>query len=120
MQSVIKQNDCNMIMVLWEEMYVLFCEKYTRITSYLSISCTIFESPMLFKINPFTLRAPLEPNVCYFHTFENNLRTKRKLTTFLNESCSLASNKHFSFKSFPENAFVSKIFPNLSGLFWLL
>ena len=46
-------------------------------------------------VNPFTLRAPLEPNVCYSHTFENNFRTKRKLTNYLMESCSLASDKHF-------------------------
>ena len=70
--------------------------------------------------NPFTLRAPPEPNVCYFHTFDNNLRTKRKFTKYLKESCSLASDKHFSFICFPENAFVSNIFPTLSGLFWLV
>ena len=29
--------------------------------------------------NPFTPRAPPEPNVCYFHTFENNLRTKQQI-----------------------------------------
>ena len=71
-------------------------------------------------LNPFTRRTPLEPNVCYFHTFENNLRTKRKFTEYLKESCSLASDKHFSLKCFPENAFESNIFSNLSGLFWLL
>ena len=71
-------------------------------------------------INPFTLRAPPESNVCYFHTFENNLRTKRKLTKSLKESCSLASDRQFSFICFPENAFVSNIFPNLTGLFWLV
>ena len=71
-------------------------------------------------INPFTLRAPLEPNVCYSHTFENNLRIKRKFTKYLKESCSLASDKHFSFICFPESAFVGNIFPNLSGLFWLV
>ena len=64
-------------------------------------------------INSFT-------HVCYFHTFENNLRTERKFTKYLKESCSLASDKHFSFKCFPENAFVSNIFSNVSGLFWLL
>ena len=71
-------------------------------------------------LNPFTLRAPLEPNVCYFHTFENNLRTTQTFTNYLKDSCSLASDKHFFLKCFPENAFVSNIFPNLSGLFWLL
>ena len=72
------------------------------------------------KFNSFTLRTPLEPNVCYFHTFENNLRTERKFTNNLKESCSSASDKHVSFKCFPENAFVSNIFPNVSGLFWPL
>ena len=70
--------------------------------------------------NPFTPRAPPEPNVCYFHTFENNLRTKQKFPKYLKESCSLASDKPFSFICFPENAFVSNIFPNLSSLFWLI
>ena len=71
-------------------------------------------------LNPFTLRAPPESNVCYFHTFENNLRTKRKFTKYLKESCSLAFDRQFSFICFPENAFVSNIFPNLSDLFWLV
>ena len=73
-----------------------------------------------YCLNPFTLRAPSEPNVCYFHTFENNLRTERKFIKYFKESCSLASDKHFSFICFPENAFESNIFPNLSGLFLLL
>ena len=30
----------------------------------------------------------------------------------------MASDQHFSFKFFPQNAFVSKIFPKSSGLFW--
>ena len=46
-------------------------------------------------INPFTFRTPLEPNVCYSHTSENNFRTKRKLTNYLMESSSLASEKYF-------------------------
>ena len=71
----------------------------------------------LIDVNPFTLRSPLEPNICYFHTFENNFRTKRKFTKYLKESCSSASNKHFSFKCSPENAFVSNIFSYLIGLF---
>ena len=56
-----------------------------------------FSDPVftVYVINPFTLRTPLEPNVCYSHTFENNFRTKRKLTKYLMESCSLASYKHF-------------------------
>ena len=71
-------------------------------------------------INPFTLRAPQKPNVCYFHTFENNLRTKRRFTKYLKESCILASDKHFSFMCFQENTFRSNIFTNVSGLFWLV
>ena len=30
------------------------------------------------EINPFTLRVIVESIVCYSHTFENNLRSKRK------------------------------------------
>ena len=70
--------------------------------------------------NPFTLRDTLESIVCYSHTFENNLKIKQKLTKYLKESCCLASDQHFSFKCFPENASVGKIFLKLSGLFWLL
>ena len=69
-------------------------------------------------VNPFTLRVPLESIVCYSHTFENNLKIKQKFTKCLKESCSLASDRQFSFICFPENAFVSNIFPNLSDLFW--
>ena len=75
------------------------------------------ESPFF---NPFTLRDPLESTVCYFHTFQNNLGIKQKFTKYLKESCCLASDKHFSFKCFQENALVSKILPKLSGLFWPL
>ena len=63
------------------------------------------------------VKTPLEPNVCFFHTFENKLRTKRKFTKNLKESCSLASDKLFSFKCFPENAFESNIFPNRQACF---
>ena len=88
---------------------------------HLAISvCRMLNPFMPEDLNPFTLRALPEPNVCYFHIFENNLRTKRKFTKYLKESCSLASDKHFSFVCFPENAFVSNIFPNLLGLFWLV
>ena len=71
-------------------------------------------------INPITLRDTLESIVCYSHTYENNLGIKQKLAKYLKESCCLASDQHISFKSFPENASVGKIFPKLSGLFWLL
>ena len=63
----------------------------------------------MVQFNPFTLRNPLEPNVCYFRTFANNLRTKLKFTKYLKESCSLDPDKHFSFKCFPDNAFESNI-----------
>ena len=71
--------------------------------------------------NPFTLKAQPEPNICYFHTFENNLRTKRKFTKYLKESCSLASDKHFSFICFSRKCFcrsyISKfVRPVLAGL----
>ena len=35
------------------------------------------------KVNPFTLRVPLESIVCFFHTFENNLGMERKFTKYL-------------------------------------
>ena len=76
---------------------------------------SVLQSPRV--INPFTLRVSLESIVCYFHTFENNLGIKEKFTKYLKESCCLASDQHFSFKCFSENAFVSEIFPILSGLF---
>ena len=71
-------------------------------------------------LNPLTLRVSLEGIVSYFHTFKNNSWIKQKFTKYLRESCCLASNQHFSFKCFQENAFLSKIFPKSSGLFWLL
>ena len=71
-------------------------------------------------LNPFTLRVPVQNVVCYFHTFENDFGIKRKFTKYLKESCCFTSGKHFSFKYFPKNAFVGKIFPKCSGLFWLL
>ena len=69
---------------------------------------------------PLTLRVPLESVVCYFHTFENNLEIKQKFTKYLMDSCCLVSDEHFSFKFFPKDDFVAKIYPKLSGLFWLL
>ena len=39
----------------------------------------------------------LECFVCYSHTFENNLGIKQKLAKYLNESCYLTSDQHFSF-----------------------
>ena len=71
-------------------------------------------------INSFTLRASLESIFCYFHNFEKNFGIKQKFTEYLKKSCCLASDRHFSFKYFPRNAFVRKILPILSGLFWLL
>ena len=74
----------------------------------------------IMQFNPLILRASLEGNVCYSHSFENNFEIKHKFTKYLKESYCLASDQHFSFKCFPENASVGKIFPKLSGLFWLL
>ena len=42
-------------------------------------------------VNPFTLRVTLESIVCYFYTFENNLRIKEMFAKYLNESCFVAS-----------------------------
>ena len=71
-------------------------------------------------LNSLTLRAFLESIVCYFHIFEKNFGIKQKFTEYLKKSCCLASDRHFSFKYFPKNAFVRKILPKMSGLFWLL
>ena len=69
-------------------------------------------------VNPLLLRVPLE-NVVYFsHTLECSLGFKRKFTKYLNKSCCLTSNYHYSFKNFPKNAFVSRIFPKLADLLW--
>ena len=58
--------------------------------------------------------------VCYSLNFGNNFGIKQKILKYLKESCCLASDQHFSFKCFPENASVSKIFTKLSGLIQLL
>ena len=75
---------------------------------------------MYKTINPFTLRVPSKIIVCYSHTFENNLVFKGNFTKYLNENCVVASDKHLSMKCFSKNAFLSKTFLKLSGLFWLL
>ena len=46
-------------------------------------------------MNLFTLGVPLESIVCYSHTFENNLGTKKKFGKYLKQDCGLASDKHF-------------------------
>ena len=71
-------------------------------------------------LNPLTLRVALESDICYSHTFGKNLGIKRKFAKYFKESCCLYSDQHFSFKCFQKNAFVRKIFPKLSGLFWPL
>ena len=43
------------------------------------------------RVNPFTLKVPLESIVCHFHTFENNLGIKQKFIKYLKESCCLTS-----------------------------
>ena len=65
-------------------------------------------------INPFTLIVTEKGIVCYSHTFENYRGIKWKFTKYLKESCCLV----FPIQMFSRNAFVSKIFPKLSGLFW--
>ena len=72
------------------------------------------------SFNPLILRVSLEGNVCHSHSFENNFEIKHKFTKYLKESYCLASDEHFSFKYVHENAFISKIFPKSSGLFWPL
>ena len=72
------------------------------------------------SFNPLALRLSLESIVCFSHIFKNNFWIKRKFKKTLRESCCLASDKHFSFKCFQENAFVSKIYSKSSGLFWPL
>ena len=56
-------------------------------------------------------RVPIESIICYFYTFEKNLRIKGMFVKYLNEGCFVASGEHSSFKYFIENAFISKIFP---------
>ena len=82
------------------------------------VTLTVEEETEAGILNSLTLRVILESIACYSYTFENNLGMKRKFTKYLKESCYLASDQHFSFKCFTENASVSKIFPKLSGLFW--
>ena len=71
----------------------------------------------LSTYKPFTIRVPLESIVCYSHIFKKNLWIKQKYANYLKDSCCLPSDQHFSFKSFPKNALLSKIFPKSSGLF---
>ena len=49
------------------------------------------EDHLAMGINPFTFRVPTESIVCYFYTFENNLRIKGMFAKYLNESCFVAS-----------------------------
>ena len=74
----------------------------------------------LILFNPFTLKSFSRSIVCYVHTFGNNLGIKLKFAKYFKESCCLSSDQHFSFKCFQKNAFVRKIFPKSSGLFWPL
>ena len=43
---------------------------------------------------------------CSLILLKNNLRIKLNFTKYLKESYHMASDQHFSFKCFPENAFV--------------
>ena len=42
-------------------------------------------------VNPFTLRVPIKSIVCYFYTFENNLRIEGMFAKYLKDSCFVAS-----------------------------
>ena len=57
------------------------------------------------RFNPFTLTLPLESIVCYFHTFENNLWIKLRVTIKLKGSCSLTSLSNI----FPSNIFQKRL-----------
>ena len=65
------------------------------------------------QFNPFTFKSSSQNNVCYFHTFENDLGMKRNFTKYLKEICCLSSDQHFSLKCFQKNCFckgnISKI-----------
>ena len=63
----------------------------------------------MYLLNPFTHKVHIESIFCY------SRKLRRSLKNNLKESC-MASYQHFSLKCFPENAFVSKIFPKCSGL----
>ena len=52
---------------------------------------------VIFSLNPFTLRVPLESIVCFSHTFQNNFGIKQNITKYSMESCGLASDQHFLF-----------------------
>ena len=68
------------------------------------------------RLNPLTLKS--SSIVCFFHTFGINLGIIRKFSKYFKESCCSSSDQHFSFKFFSKNAYVRKIFPKLSCLFW--
>ena len=85
----------------------------------IEIARSHFSNHSVGPINPFTLKNSSRNIVCYFHTFENNLRMKRSFAKYLKIRC-LSSDQHFSFKYFQKNAFVKEIIPKLSGLFWPL
>ena len=80
----------------------------------------LFSADVAIIVNPFRVESSFRSIVCYFHTFGNNLGIKRKFAKYFKESCCLSSDQHFSFKCFKKNAFVRKIFPKSSGLFWPL
>ena len=92
-----------------------------RVDGWFSPYFTILKYIVRFRhLNPFTLESSSRSIVCYFHTFGNNLGIKRNFAKYFKESCCLSSDEHFSFNYFHENAFISKIFPKSSGLFWPL
>ena len=101
------------------EMFSLY-SPCNSIMELIEIARSHFSNHSVGPINPFTLKNSSRNIVCYFHTFENNLGMKRNFAKYLKEICCLSSDQHFSFKYFQKNAFVRKIFPRSSGLFWPL
>ena len=104
----------------WALRWIPMCQGFTNFSVFLPhfVQATLATCSVRVKFNPFTLRVTLQSVFCYSHTFENNFWIERKFTKHLKKSSCLASKQHISLKYFQENASVSKIFPNSSGLFW--
>ena len=66
------------------------------------------------------LELNLKITVCTYDTFENNLGIDYQFEKYLKENCRPSSNQHFSFKYFPKDALVKKIYPKSSGIFFAM
>ena len=69
------------------------CDADTDVSKYVNsfqMHCLLIQAFTIY-INPFTLRAPLESNVCYSHTFENNFGIKQKFPKYLKGTSFLTS-----------------------------